>query len=93
MRASDGVILGNYFIGNYEGGISAIVADPSTSSIWVGFNDDWGSNLPIIKIRASDGIKLGTYLPGTYTSDMAFDSSTNSIWVSSWDLKKISTSN
>ncbi len=70
LRASDGVILGTFAVGDHPLGV---VFDGS--SIWV----TGGNANTLTKLRASDGTNLGTFPVGSGPFSLAFDGA--NIWV------------
>jgi len=77
IRPTDNTLIGTYTIGT---GLApcGIIYESQTNSIWVATNTSPGV---IIKIRASDSSILGTYTAGANPRNLAFDSSTGSIWI------------
>jgi len=64
LRASDGAVLANIYLGQYPTGQ---VFDGT--NVWVALG--WANK--VAKIRASDATVLGFFATGVYPQDLAFD--------------------
>lgn len=79
LSTTDGSLVGTYPVSDYP---YAITYDSFTHSIWALSSN---STTTVSKLLATDGSLVGSYvIPGQWGGSIAFDSYTNSLWVSVW---------